>query len=124
MAFGQIGKVAFFGLPGNPVAVAATFKMLVAPALRQLLGEPAKQTIRLRAICTTELAKSKGRMAFMRGILRQDESGEFWVSSAGGQGSNMLGSLSKSNCFIILPADCTGVEAGQWVDVEPFTALV
>jgi molybdopterin molybdotransferase len=122
MAFGTIGGAYFFGLPGNPVAVAATFKILVAPALSKLCGGLPKQTLRLKAICTAPLKKAKGRLEFQRGVLSQAEDGGLWVASSGRQGSNMLGSLSRSNCFIVLPADCEDVQVGEVVVVEPFDA--
>jgi molybdopterin molybdotransferase len=61
-------------------------------------------------------------MEFQRGNLSQNEKGDFWVTSAGGQGSHQLGSMSRSNCYIILPADCRGVATGEQVIVEPFDA--
>src|SRR5690606_6000521 len=33
ITFGRVGKALFFGLPGNPVSVMATFYQLVQPAL-------------------------------------------------------------------------------------------
>lgn len=41
LAFGHVGQAAFFGLPGNPVAVMVTFLQFVLPALRSLSGEVA-----------------------------------------------------------------------------------
>ncbi|NOT13300.1 MAG: molybdopterin molybdotransferase MoeA [Methylococcaceae bacterium] len=120
LAFGRIGDCHFFGLPGNPVSVIVTFQQIVAPALRQLSGALATQPLRLKAICTTNLKKSPGRLEFQRGILAQNENGDFFVASSGDQGSNLLGSMSRSNCFIVLPAQCGGVRAGDTVLVEPF----
>ncbi|GAB6139745.1 molybdopterin molybdotransferase MoeA [Methylosoma difficile] len=122
VAFGRLGGAYFFGLPGNPVAVAATFSQLLLPALAKLSGSMPVQALRLQAVCGSPLKKAKGRLEFQRGILSQSEAGIWQVVSAGGQGSNMLGSLSRSNCFIVLPADCGGVAAGDWVTVEPFAA--
>jgi molybdopterin molybdotransferase len=65
-----------------------------------------------------------GRQEFQRGILTQSDAGELLVSSSGKQGSHLLGSISRANCYIILPADCTGVEAGEQVIVEPFSLFV
>ena len=36
------------------------------------------------------------------------------------QGSHRLTSMSRANCFIVLPAASTGVAAGELVEVEPF----
>lgn len=124
LAFGKIGACHFFGLPGNPVAVVITFQQIVAPALRQLSGAPSFKPLRFSAACTTTLKKSAGRLEYQRGILSQDERGEFFVASAGRQGSNILSSMSQSNCYIILPKECDGVQAGDKVTVEPFTLLI
>lgn len=122
LAFGKIGKAFFFGLPGNPVSVAVTFQQMVEPALKRLAGLTPGKAIRIRATCTAQLKKEPGRLEFQRGILTQNAQGEFFVASAGGQGSHRLGPMSQSNCYIILPADCEGVKANVQVWVEPFRA--
>lgn len=124
LTFGKIGECYFFGLPGNPVAVAVTFRQIVAPALARLAGLPRTQPLRLIATCTTPLKKSPGRMEFLRGILSQDETGQFLVESAGRQGSNILSSMSRSNCYIVLPEACGSVQPGEQVTVEPFDLLI
>jgi molybdopterin molybdotransferase len=124
LAFGKIGQCCFFGLPGNPVAVIVTFQQIVAPALRQLSGAPSSKPLRFTATCTTPLKKSPGRLEYQRGILSQDENGEFFVASAGQQGSHILSSMSQSGCYIVLPEECKGVPAGDKVTVEPFSLLL
>ncbi|MCF7964845.1 MAG: molybdopterin molybdotransferase MoeA [Methylobacter tundripaludum] len=124
LAFGKIGSCHFFGLPGNPVAVVVTCQQIVVPALRRLSGAPSFKALRFSATCTTALRKSAGRREYQRGILSQDENGEFWVASAGRQGSNILSSMSQSNCYIILPEACNDVQAGDKVTVEPFSLLI
>ncbi len=124
LAFGKIGACYFFGLPGNPVAVVVTFQQIVAPALRQLSGVPSSKPLRFTATCTTALKKSPGRQEYQRGILSQDVDGEFFVASAGQQGSNILSSMSQSGCYIVLPKECNGVQAGDRVTVEPFSLLI
>ena len=118
LAFGKIGDCYFFGLPGNPVAVAVTFQHIVAPALKQLSGAPASTPLQLTATCTTALKKSPGRQDYQRGLLTQDADGEFFVASSGRQGSNILSSMSRANCYIVLPMECAGVAAGDKVRVQ------
>lgn len=120
LTFGKIGKCLFFGLPGNPVSAAATYEMLVKPALRLLMGSAGKTPLRIRVRCAAGLKKSPGRQEFQRGILSKGEDGEWTVESAGPQGSHMLSVLSKANCYIILPAECAGIDAGSQVEVQPF----
>jgi len=124
LAFGKIGSCHFFGLPGNPVAVVVTFQQIVAPALRQLSGAPPAKPLRFIATCTAALKKAPGRQEFQRGILSQDEHGDFFVASAGRQGSNILSSMSQSGCYIVLPKECSGVQVGDKVTVEPFSLLI
>lgn len=121
LAFGKIGECCFFGLPGNPVAVAITFEKVVTPALQQLCGLPATQALRLQATCLSKLKKAPGRLDFQRGILKQNPQGDFEVRSAGMQGSHILSSLSQANCYIILDTACAGIAPGETVTVEPFS---
>jgi molybdopterin molybdotransferase len=118
LAFGKIGSCYFFGLPGNPVAVIVTFQFIVAPALKQLSGAPDLKPLQLSAICTTALKKAPGRQEYQRGILTQDPNGECFVATSGKQGSNILSSISQANCYIVLPAESKGVQAGDKVRVE------
>lgn len=124
LAFGTIGKCTFFGLPGNPIAVMATFDKIVSAALRQLCGEPALKPLQLKAVSQSQLKKAAGRQEYQRGILRQSAAGEFIVESAGRQGSNILSAMSRANCYIVLPSECCGVQIGEQVIVEPFECLI
>ena len=123
-AFGNINNCYFFGLPGNPVSVIATFHKIVEPALQYLSGITAKKSISIAATCTDSLTKEKGRQEYQRGILTQTKAGEFFVKSAGKQGSNIMSAMSRANCYIVLSPDSEGVEAGQEVVVEPFETKI
>lgn len=123
LAFGKIGACYFFGLPGNPVAVTTTFDVIIKPALARLAGGEVKKPWQFQAICTTPLKKSRGRQEYQRGILQQTETGTFQVASAGHQGSHVLSSASIANCYIMLAADCTEVQAGDIVTIIPQSLL-
>ncbi len=122
LAFGMLGKTVFFGLPGNPVSVMATFYEVVQPSLRTLQGQESAPPLRMKVRCADKL-KSPARQDFQRGILERDESGELVVRTTGHQGSHILSSMSRANCFIVVPAECRGVQAGEWVEVEPFDGI-
>lgn len=124
LAFGKINNCYFFGLPGNPVSVITTFHKIVLPALQHLTGIPVKKTIQLTAISTSTLKKDKGRQEYQRGILTQDESGDFFVESAGRQSSNIMSAMSRANCYIVLPIESEGILSGQKITVEPFEAFI
>ena len=120
LTFGRFAGAWLFGLPGNPVSVMATFSQIVAPALRRLAGETAAPRPRFRLPCRSDLVKKPGRQDFQRGRLVVEADGSLAVASVGAQGSGMLRSMSAADCFIVLPAECGDVAAGEWVTVEPF----
>lgn len=124
LAFGCIGNAYFFGLPGNPVSSMATFYQFVKPAVLKLMGHSiiAPTTVRMR--CVSALKKAPGRVDYQRGVIKRDAQGEFVVESTGAQGSHVLSSMSKANCFIVLPLEMGNVEPGAWVDVQPFEGIV
>ena len=124
LAFGKIKDCHFFGLPGNPVAVVVTFQHIVAPALEQLSGVPMSQPLQVLAKCTTALKKAPGRQEYQRGILSQDDNGELLVAALPQQGSNILKAASLANCYIVLPIECSGLQAGETVRIELIKSVV
>ncbi|WP_033789207.1 molybdopterin molybdotransferase MoeA [Pantoea septica] len=124
-AFGRLASSWFCGLPGNPVSAAVTFYQLVQPLLAALNGQSESPLPpRLRARAASRLKKSPGRLDFQRGIMRRSEDGELEVLSTGHQGSHIFSSFAAANCFIVLERDRGAVEPGEWVEVEPFNALL
>lgn len=120
LAYGKIGNCHFFGLPGNPVAVMVTFLQFVRNALWELMGQHPKAAFSFQAICTTPIKKAAGRTEFQRGILRQGEDGIWMVQTTGEQGSGILSSMSKANCFIVLPMEQGNVDKGSVVQIQLF----
>ncbi|HHJ16160.1 MAG TPA: molybdopterin molybdenumtransferase MoeA [Gammaproteobacteria bacterium] len=123
LAFGKLDKAVFFGLPGNPVSAMVTFYQFVLPAIRKICGETPREPLLIQVRCAEDLKKAPGRMEFQRGILHTNSEGEMVVSTTGLQGSHVMHSMSRANCFIHLPAECAGVAAGEQVDVQPFQDL-
>lgn len=123
-AFGLLKNSWFCGLPGNPVSAALTFYQLVQPLLAKLSGQEGHALPpRLRARTVGRLKKSPGRLDFQRGIMRTAQDGQLEVLSTGHQGSHIFSSFSQANCFIVLERERSNVEAGEWVEVEPFNSL-
>jgi molybdopterin molybdotransferase len=125
LAFGRIGDALFFGLPGNPVSVMATFYQLVQPALQALAGLPdPAPPLTVTAVCGEALDTKPGRREFQRGVLSREPDGRLVVRRTGAQGSGVLSSMSAANCFIVLAEDGDPVAAGDEVTVQPFAAFV
>jgi molybdopterin molybdotransferase len=123
-AFGKLTNSVFFGLPGNPVSAMVILYQLAVPAMQMMSGLKVKPVIRFNAIAKQKLEKTEGRTDFQRAIYSVDESGQLVVLSTGSQSSDVLSSMSKANCFIVLEQDRGNVEAGETVTIEPFNALM
>jgi len=124
LAFGFVDDAVFFGLPGNPVSVMATFYQFALPTLKTMMGLKTNKPTVVKVACKTNLRKAPGRTDFQRGILQYNDQGDLVVESIGMQASHVLSGMSKANCFIILPQDWGNVEAGTLVDVQPFKGLM
>ncbi len=128
MAFGRIaveGKQAMlFGLPGNPVAVMASFYFFARDALAIMAGGTPHPPLTMRVPCTEAIRKKPGRTEFQRGIVSVDASGKQQVRITGAQGSGILSSMSDANGMIVLHHEHGDLPAGSLVDVIPFDGLI
>lgn len=125
LAFGKVKDAFFFGLPGNPVAVMVTFYQFVQKALLTIAGAQDKPRLQLQLPCTSSfLRKAPGRTEFIRGQMKIDANGKMTVGSTGKQGSGILHSMSRANCFIVLKHDDGIVNKGDMVHVEPFDSFI
>ena len=86
-------------------------------------AEELKRTT-LRVKCISGLKKSPGRMDFQRGVLSVNKQGENVVESTGSQGSGILSSLARANCFIVLAVDKGQVKVGEMVTVQLFDQFI
>lgn len=120
LTFGQIEDSLFIGLPGNPVAVMVTFNHFVIPALRKLSGAPPTQVPVVLATSTEKMRKRAGRMEIQRGIASLSEDGQWQVCKTGKQGSGILTSMSRGNCFILLREDNDGIDIGDQIEIRLF----
>ncbi|MFP9228008.1 molybdopterin molybdotransferase MoeA [Pectobacterium cacticida] len=124
-AFGKLQHAWFCGLPGNPVSATLTFYQLVQPLLARLSGYSQwRLPPRLRVRTASALKKTPGRTDFQRGIVSPNAQGELTVKTTGHQGSHVFSAFSLANCFIVLEQDRGNVAIGEWVEIEPFNALL
>ena len=123
-AYGNLPNSVFFGLPGNPVSAAVTFHQLALPALSKMSGAEVTKNKRMLAQVTDKVKKKPGRMDFQRGIATVSEQGVLQVSPLSAQGSGILSSISRANCYIVLEQDNAGHEAGEQVHIELFDQII
>jgi len=121
LAFGLINNCRFFGLPGNPVSTLVTFQQIVRPALENMMGlNRSSALVEVQATALSAIQKIAGRKEFQRGIVKTINK-QLIVEPSGGQGSHILSSLSKANCYLVLEPDCTGIKEGEQVTIQLFS---
>jgi molybdopterin molybdotransferase len=123
IALGQVGRVPFIGLPGNPVAVVVTFLTVVRPLILRLMGgkDTPPHTFRVRA--GFDHRKKKDRREWLRARLVGDTSGGLTAEKFPHEGAGILSSLVAADGLIELPEDLTRLEAGAMVDFLPFSEV-
>ncbi|HKZ09862.1 MAG TPA: gephyrin-like molybdotransferase Glp [Rhodanobacteraceae bacterium] len=116
--FGQIGASLYFGLPGNPVASAVTFRLFVGFALRAMQGVstiPKPTHARLAA----PLRKRHARAELTRCSLHVDGGGVRWATPHAKQGSGMLRGLVETDVLALLPEGTRQYAEGDIVLLWP-----
>ena len=115
-AFGTVGSVPVFGLPGNPVSSMVSFELFARPALRKMAGHAQLRRLHVTATAVDGLRRTAdGKVHLARVVATQE--GDGWaVRSAGGQGSHQLAAMAAANALAILP-DGDSIEPGAPVEV-------
>jgi molybdopterin molybdotransferase len=113
VVFGKLGERYFFGLPGNPVSTMVTFLLFVEPLLGALCGDAGRPPRFARGSLASDVRVKTGLTRFLPSRLRSDST----VEPVTWQGSGDLASTSRSNCFLVTPADCPLLAAGETVTI-------
>jgi molybdopterin molybdotransferase len=106
-----------FGLPGNAASVAFCFYEYVLPALKKMMGRSDLTMPRRRASLKCAVENDTGRTFFMKGKLEKNHE-ELTAAPVGHQGSHVLESLARSDCFIVIPIDAEHMDKGAEAEVH------
>lgn len=117
LAFGRLGRVPVFGLPGNPVSSHVSFELFARPALRMMMGHAAYGRPRVQARAAHAFGRRPdGRLYLERVVLTRADDGGFLAARSGVQASNVLSGMARANGLAFLP-DGDGVSAGDELTV-------
>lgn len=117
LAFGTVGTTPVFGLPGNPVSSLVSFELFARPGLRQMMGHPMLDRLRVRAVTDDGLVRRPdGKTHFARVAAAYGPDDAFHVRSTGAQGSHQLAATAAANALAVLP-DGDGVRPGGDVEI-------
>jgi len=117
--FGTCQQQLVFGLPGNPVSAMVTFVLLVAPALRAMMGA-SRLRHEGRGTLAAEYSKPAGRAHAVRCRLEAGATG-LRATPAGHQGSHVLSAMLEADALAIIPSATERVSAGEEVELELLT---
>ncbi len=117
LAFGHLGAVPMFGLPGNPAASMVAFEEFVRPAILKMQGRQALRHPTMQAVADVALDNRGGRRSFVRGYVYRDGDA-YRVRPAGPAGAGIMTAMVRANCFIVIPEQTARVEPGDPIGVE------
>jgi molybdopterin molybdotransferase len=112
VVFGKLGRVYFFGLPGNPVSTMVTFSLFVEPLLGALCGDVRRGARFALARLASEVRVKAGLTRFLPARLT-----DLSVQPVTWQGSGDLANTSRANCFLVVPEDRPLLAAGETVEI-------
>ncbi|SFX55494.1 gephyrin-like molybdotransferase Glp [Marinospirillum alkaliphilum] len=102
VAFGQIGKAAFLGLPGNPVSVFVGAQVFLRPLLARLAGQTASGALPLEQGVAGFSASTQIRQEYLR-VRAELHQGQWQLQAFSNQNSGVLSSVVWANALAILP---------------------
>lgn len=124
VALGQIGRVPFVGLPGNPVAVMVTFLALARPLILRLAGaaEAAPKAFTVRSGFAHR--KKRERREYLRVRLERAGDGGLVARKFPRDGAGILSSMVESDGLLVLGEDVTELAEGDATAFLPFSELL
>jgi molybdopterin molybdotransferase len=122
IAFGQVSRVPFVGLPGNPVAVMVTFLRIARPLILRLSGAEVSEPRLFKLRADFEHKKKAGRREWVRAAIVRENGGAV-LRKFPRQGAGILTSMVESDGLVELGEEVTHLKAGETVDFLPFSEV-
>jgi molybdopterin molybdotransferase len=116
VVFGVCGATPFFGLPGNPVSVMATFDLFARQVVDGLSGTEPSRLKSAMAKLKKDFKTKTGLTRFLPALL-QGPLDEPMVEIVPWQGSGDMLAASRANCYLVVPPDREKLEQGEMVTV-------
>jgi molybdopterin molybdotransferase len=121
LAFGQLGRCVFIGLPGNPVAAVICFLRFARPVLTALGGGRWPEPRAFVVPADFVMKKKPGRREYLRARLVRGADGRLWAQRIAREGSGILTSLVEADGLVELAEESTAVAQGELVEFVPFS---
>jgi molybdopterin molybdotransferase len=123
IALGQIGRVPFVGLPGNPVAVMVTFLRIARPMILKLAGASDRDPHLFQVRAGFDHKKKAERREWVRARIEMGGDGVPVAHKFPRDGAGILTSMVEADGLVELPEEMTRLKAGTMVDFLPFSEV-
>lgn len=123
VALGEIGKAAFVGLPGNPVASMVTFMLIARPLVLRLMGVEDTEVRRYTVECGFSFRHRPGRREWLRARVRARD-GRLVAEKFHSEGSGVLSSMVWSDGLVEMPEDVEALAPGDSVAYIPYAEVL
>lgn len=102
--FAKLGGKLIFGLPGNPVSVAATFNLFARVGLRVMQGATDTGLPEVTAVLARNVKASSDRDSYLPAVLRTDDSGTLMAEPLRWGGSSDFVAFARATGLVVVPA--------------------
>ncbi|MBT3307462.1 MAG: molybdopterin molybdotransferase MoeA [Alphaproteobacteria bacterium] len=123
IALGQVGDVAFLGLPGNPVAAMVTFLVIGRPLVLLLSGATDVRPHHFPVEVGFDYKKKKGRREWARVTLETTDDGRPVAMKHHSSGAGILTSMVEADGLVELDEDTVTLEKGAMAPFLPFNEI-
>ena len=121
--FGMIGEMPVLGMSGNPVSALVSALMFLRPAIKAMLGLPAKQPIFEQAVLGAAMPENHIREDYVRACIERGPDGKLIAVPFSTQDSAMLVTLSAADGLIRRRPHAPTAPKGTMVEVIVFDHL-
>lgn len=103
--FARLGDCLIFGLPGNPVSAAVTFRLFVQRSILKMQSASPAEPHRGHALCGGNLKGTKERDSYLPSRLTTDEKGHLIAKPLKWHGSSDFIAFSEADALVYVPQD-------------------
>jgi molybdopterin molybdotransferase len=123
LAFGQVGKALFLGLPGNPVASNVCTLMFGQPLIRALGGGTWQRPKAYAQTLGFDVKKKIGRREWLRVYQQVQDNGTIVLLRSASHGSGILTSMTRADGLVEVDEATGNLPKGTLVNFIPFASF-
>jgi putative molybdopterin biosynthesis protein len=118
LAAGIIRSKLIVTLPGFPASAIFSFNTVITPLIREWITNPAKDSIKIKALVSQKIRNKTGRTQFKLVHLLKDKESYRVVPVKGTSGS--VSALERADGFITIPENISIINPGEIVEISLF----